>query len=581
MSATRNILTLSLVLLTAATAILFALKTQGYFDDPKKALRALKAREIPPTQSSVIAASTQGDLDALELLKRAGVDLHIQDSRGQTPLLLAAAHQKTALFPLLLAEDFDLNQADQAGHTPLFWALAHQDFELADQLIAQGAEIDFLHPSGELALVEYYQSHQQENFQYLLKNGANANSFTQSGINLFELSLSENQPEIACQLLGQGRNANDPVYGEPPLISVLKNYQRWQLSTEALRQIIGTLLVSGSNIEQVSSQGLTPLQLALKNNIATTFDLLFPRTENVDNCLWYAIRNQNLKAIDTLLRKGANPNQTAQNQTPLEHALANKQQSLLEVLLKYGANPNTVTLSGQRLLFDALARRNTDAALALLKTPQTTDFNTPMDSPVSEDFRDLFGRAGLFDWYCRNETGLTPLMVAVMQGELSVAERLIELGSDRFQGTTAPGVVFPIQMAAKRGDIKMQQLLLGVSYNEDDQERHFIIDLSEQKVRYYKHGKLTKTSRISTGRKGYRTPTGEYVITDKTKDKKSNIYDEAPMPYFQRFSCKAIGFHEGYTGSRFASHGCIRLPRSVAQFFWKETSLGDRVTIQD
>ena len=126
----------------------------------------------------------------------------------------------------------------------------------------------------------------------------------------------------------------------------------------------------------------------------------------------------------------------------------------------------------------------------------------------------------------------------------------------------------------------MQQLILGVPYADDQQARKFVIDLSSQKVTYYEHDEVKKTSRISSGQRGHRTPTGEFVITDKDRNHRSNLYGGAKMNYFQRFSCRAEGFHEGYTGSSFASHGCVRLPRSTAQFFWKHTKVGDRVTIQ-
>jgi len=167
-----------------------------------------------------------------------------------------------------------------------------------------------------------------------------------------------------------------------------------------------------------------------------------------------------------------------------------------------------------------------------------------------------------------------------MMKELKVAEKLIKNGADRNQGTDSKYKVYPIQMAAENKDVKMQQLLIGVPYEDDQQERHFVIDLSEQKAYYYKGEELIKSTRCSTGRSGYRTEPGHYVITDKTRHKRSNIYNGAEMPYFQRFSCGAIGFHEGNTYSRYASHGCIRLPMSVAKFFWGETSMGDRVEIK-
>jgi len=132
---------------------------------------------------------------------------------------------------------------------------------------------------------------------------------------------------------------------------------------------------------------------------------------------------------------------------------------------------------------------------------------------------------------------------------------MIELGANRYEKSTAN--TRPVQVAAKTKNIQMQQLLLDVPYKDDQQQRSFIVDLSEQKAYFYKDGKVFKTSRVSSGKTGFRTPTGKYVISDKIKDKVSNIYKDAKMPYFQRFSCSEIGFHEGYTGSRFAEVALI------------------------
>ena len=139
---------------------------------------------------------------------------------------------------------------------------------------------------------------------------------------------------------------------------------------------------------------------------------------------------------------------------------------------------------------------------------------------------------------------------------------------------------YPIYMASGMKNVKMEQLILGVPFEDDQQEREFIIDLSDQKAYLYKKGKLIKTSRCSTGKRGYRSPTGGYVITDKHRHKVSNIYKGAKMPYFQRFSGSAIGFHYGKTYAGYLSHGCIRLPMSSAKFFFHNSKVGDRVTIR-
>ena len=52
------------------------------------------------------------------------------------------------------------------------------------------------------------------------------------------------------------------------------------------------------------------------------------------------------------------------------------------------------------------------------------------------------------------------------------------------------------------------------------------IDLSDQKAYYYKGAELVGVSMISTGREGFDTPTGNFSITQKNKDHRSNLYGE-------------------------------------------------------
>ena len=126
----------------------------------------------------------------------------------------------------------------------------------------------------------------------------------------------------------------------------------------------------------------------------------------------------------------------------------------------------------------------------------------------------------------------------------------------------------------------MQQILIGVPFEDHEQAREFVIDLSKQQVTLYKNGEKIKTASISSGRSSHPTIPGKYVITDKSKMHHSNIYDSAEMPYFQRFSCTAMGFHQGALPGYAASHGCIRLSSSTAKLFYAESKLGDRVTIE-
>ena len=121
------------------------------------------------------------------------------------------------------------------------------------------------------------------------------------------------------------------------------------------------------------------------------------------------------------------------------------------------------------------------------------------------------------------------------------------------------------------------RILLG-RQPESEPEVLVTIDLSKQRAWVIQDGALLDTCSVSTGRAGYNTPAGRYVITDKHRHWTSTLY-HCSMPFFMRLNCSAIGLHSGYVTGRPASHGCIRLPYEKAQKFFEICRVGDEVQI--
>ena len=87
------------------------------------------------------------------------------------------------------------------------------------------------------------------------------------------------------------------------------------------------------------------------------------------------------------------------------------------------------------------------------------------------------------------------------------------------------------------------------------------IDLSDQRLRVYVDGWMKHEWKVSTARRGYRTPLGSYRPTRLERKWFSRKYDWSPMP-------NSVFFYGGYAihGTteirnlgRPASHGCVRL----------------------
>lgn len=98
-----------------------------------------------------------------------------------------------------------------------------------------------------------------------------------------------------------------------------------------------------------------------------------------------------------------------------------------------------------------------------------------------------------------------------------------------------------------------------------------LVNVSDQTMTVKKNGKTLYHWKVSTGRKGYATPSGTFRPVRMHKMWRSRKYDNAPMPY-------AIFYNEGYAihGTSYvsrlgspASHGCVRLNTANAQILYK------------
>ena len=108
-----------------------------------------------------------------------------------------------------------------------------------------------------------------------------------------------------------------------------------------------------------------------------------------------------------------------------------------------------------------------------------------------------------------------------------------------------------------------------------------VVSLPEQIAYVFRGGTLIGVSTVSTGKPGHETPIGTFPILQKNRDHRSNLYDDAPMPFMQRLTWDGIALHAGEIPGRPASHGCVRLPHAFARHLFAVTRLGATVRIVD
>jgi lipoprotein-anchoring transpeptidase ErfK/SrfK len=161
-------------------------------------------------------------------------------------------------------------------------------------------------------------------------------------------------------------------------------------------------------------------------------------------------------------------------------------------------------------------------------------------------------------------------------GNEEIVKLLLEHGAERARATQSKYKLVPLYFAAWGEHASCIQALISNAPSPD--QVRIEVNLAAQKATLYRDGSPVYNTDISSGRKGYSTPTGQFVVTDKKTSHMSSIY-KVKMPFFMRLSCRDFGMHEGQVPNYPASHGCIRLPGDAARRLFKEVPIGTLVTI--
>jgi lipoprotein-anchoring transpeptidase ErfK/SrfK len=136
-----------------------------------------------------------------------------------------------------------------------------------------------------------------------------------------------------------------------------------------------------------------------------------------------------------------------------------------------------------------------------------------------------------------------------------------------------------------------------------------VIYLDRQKAYFFKGDDQIGWTYVATGLPAHPTPSGNFRIMEKTVDKISNLYGRlvdsdgntvqgdfnlaketlpegcqfkpARMPLYMRLKGDGTGMHVGPIPrpGKPASHGCIRMPRAMAERFFANVGIGTPVTI--
>ncbi|XP_007902061.1 ankyrin repeat and SOCS box protein 2 [Callorhinchus milii] len=296
-------------------------------------------------ETALFISSSKGHIDCMRILLEAGAECDISSKTRETPLYKACEHENVEAVRLLIQFNADINHRCNRGWTALHESMIRNHVEAIELLLRAGAKVEAKNAYGITALFVAAQSGQLNSLRFLTQHGADIN--TQANDNasaLYEACKNEHE-DVVEFLLSQGADANKG------------NKDGWlpiHVAAQKGNLEITALLLPVTSRVRVKRSGINPLHLAAQYNrndiiedlIKAGYDVnaaLSPERSRLfedkrTSVLYFAVMNNNIDAIEMLLKAGARPNSDIL--TPLLVAIRHGSIKAIKMLLDHGANIN-------------------------------------------------------------------------------------------------------------------------------------------------------------------------------------------------------------------------------------------------
>jgi len=350
-------------------------------------------------ETPLIVAIENNYVDNMNLIKylvSGGADVNEEDKNGNTPLILATKRNNKYIMKYLINCGADINKENKKGKTPLKIAIKNENLKLIKYLIGNGADVNKKNPfngSTPLSKAIKYQSKNVGIIEYLIGSGAIMTNTSENETKLTCLNLLDRVKELVDNGVDINKSSTN---GETPL-SVAVNYNN--------KLVVKYLVDHGADINMVNKSGETFLVSTIKNGYMDMLKYLITcgadvnkEDNNGDTPLIISAEFKNKYLVKYLMECGADINkENVSGNTPLNAVIRANNFEMIKYLIELGANVNKECKNGITPLKVAIEVNNFNIIKYLIgngadvnqKSHSSLDDSTPFVKATQQEFENM------------------------------------------------------------------------------------------------------------------------------------------------------------------------------------------------
>ncbi|KAF5281784.1 hypothetical protein FQR65_LT14531 [Abscondita terminalis] len=412
----------------------------NWCEDVVREILALGCFSVVDLRTDSSSTSIASNINVSKILLESFMSLEHLDDNYEL-LHLAAAHGDFAIMSALLERGLNINVPNKNGETPLLVALREHRWVIAELLLLHGADVNTIENEyGRTCLHYVADSAEDKLMTLLIEKGCDVNAQQYDGLTALMEAIRSGMYTMVKILLDNGADPNiaDYYYGMTAF--------HWAASSN--RKIMLDVIAKVEDLDKRSKDDETALYLSIQSHYDLARIILEHGATDFtgkdgNTCLHYVAENGVVDLTELLADKMINVDcVNDEGNTPLMLAIKHEQKEVVQLLLQRGADVRLLNNDGNSCIHLA--------------------------SSTSEQLALIVDRG---DVNRKNNSGQTPLLIAISGGHTENVTILLEKGANVFAEDIGGNTCLHLAGACGDDDALMQTLLTkGLDVNKKNND---------------------------------------------------------------------------------------------------------------